>query len=66
MLFFEEVESNYENVHRYLTWMKHAGVLDNASGIVFGEWAYMDSYSETKWVDLTNQADELSKYFSLI
>ncbi len=27
---------------------------------------YWDSYSETKWVDLTNQADELSKYFSLI
>ncbi|MBO4658842.1 MAG: chitobiase/beta-hexosaminidase C-terminal domain-containing protein [Prevotella sp.] len=27
---------------------------------------YWDSYSETKWEDLTNQADELSKYFSLI
>ncbi len=27
---------------------------------------YWDSYSETKWEDLTNQADELSKYFKLI
>lgn len=27
---------------------------------------YWDSYSDTKWTNLTSQADELSKYFSLI
>ena len=27
---------------------------------------YWDSYSDTKWTNLTAQADELSKYFSLI
>lgn len=27
---------------------------------------YWDSYSETSWKNLTNQADELSKYFKLI
>lgn len=27
---------------------------------------YWDSYSETKWADLTEQSDELSKYFNLI
>ncbi len=68
VLFFEEVESNYENVHRYLTWMKHAGVLDNASGIVFGEWAYMDSYSETnsgtsRGGEFTSYADMISREF---
>jgi muramoyltetrapeptide carboxypeptidase len=27
-----------QQIHRYLTILKHAGVLKNASGIVFGEW----------------------------
>lgn len=27
---------------------------------------YWDSYSDTKWTNLTSQADELSKYFNLI
>lgn len=27
---------------------------------------YWDSYNDTKWTNLTSQADELSKYFSLI
>ena len=47
ILFLEEVESNYENVHRYLTSLKHAGVLDGASGIIIGEMAYMKTECET-------------------
>ena len=27
---------------------------------------YWDSYDDTKWTNLTNRADELSKYFDLI
>lgn len=27
---------------------------------------YWDSYEDTKWTNLTSQADELSKYFDLI
>ena len=38
ILFFEDVEENYQHVHRYLTLLKHLGVLDKAAGIVFGEW----------------------------
>lgn len=68
ILFFEEVESNYENVHRYLTWLKHAGVLDKAAGIVFGEWAYMKAYSETnsgtsRGGAFTSYADMITRQF---
>lgn len=38
ILFLEEVEENYEHIHRFLTVLKHFGVLDGAAGIVFGEW----------------------------
>ena len=38
ILFLEDVGENIRHIHRYLTILKHAGVLDHASGIVFGEW----------------------------
>ena len=38
ILFFEDVDDNMREIHRYLTILKHLGVLDRASGIVFGEW----------------------------
>ncbi len=38
ILFIEEVGENYQHIHRYLTILKHNGVLDNASAIIFGEW----------------------------
>ena len=38
ILFFEDVEEDIQHVHRYLTILKHLGVLDRAAGIVFGEW----------------------------
>ena len=38
ILFIEEVGENIQHIHRYLTVLKHMGVLDRASGIIFGEW----------------------------
>lgn len=38
ILFIEEVGENIQHIHRYLTILKHNGVLDNASAIIFGEW----------------------------
>ncbi len=38
ILFFEDIEENMQHIHRYLTVLKHLGVLDRAAGIVFGEW----------------------------
>lgn len=41
------------------------GWLDNYSGVMLQGFSW-DSYEDTKWTNLTSQADELSKYFSLI
>ena len=38
ILFVEDVEEDIQHVHRYLTVLDHLGVLERASGIVFGEW----------------------------
>lgn len=38
ILFLEEVGENMQHIHRYLTVLKHKGILDRAAGIVFGEW----------------------------
>ena len=38
ILFLEDVEEDVQHIHRYLTVLKHLGVLDRAAGIVFGEW----------------------------
>lgn len=38
LLFLEETGENLQHIHRYLTILKHRGILDRAEGIVFGEW----------------------------
>lgn len=38
ILFLEEVGENMQHIHRYLTILKHRDILDNAAGIVFGQW----------------------------
>ncbi|MCR5090159.1 MAG: LD-carboxypeptidase, partial [Oscillospiraceae bacterium] len=38
IIFLEDVGENFQHIHRYLTVLKHLGVLNKASGIVFGEW----------------------------
>lgn len=39
ILFLEDEGEDLQHIHRYLTVLKHLGVLDKAAGIVFGEWA---------------------------
>ena len=41
ILFLEDVNENMQHIHRYLTVLKHLGILDKAAGIVFGEWTEM-------------------------
>ena len=53
ILFFEEVGENMQHIHRYLTVLKHRGILDRAAGIVFGEWTNLPAdgrgnYGETR------------------
>ncbi len=38
ILFLEEVGEDMEHIHRFLTILKHEGILDRASGLIFGEW----------------------------
>lgn len=38
ILFVEDVGEDIQHIHRYLTVLEHMGVLDRASGIIFGEW----------------------------
>lgn len=38
ILFLEDVGEDVQHIHRYLAVLKHLGVLDRASGIIFGEW----------------------------
>lgn len=38
IIFLEDVGENIAHLHRYLTILKNAGVLENAEGIIFGEW----------------------------
>lgn len=47
ILFLEEVNEDLEHLHRYLTVLKHRGVLDKAAGIVFGEWVDFPAECET-------------------
>ena len=47
ILFLEEVEEDYEHIHRFLTTLKHKGILDRASGIIFGEWVDIPAECET-------------------
>ena len=41
ILFLEDIGEDIRHLHRYLTILKHHGVLENASGFVFGEWYNM-------------------------
>ena len=38
ILFLEDVGEDTSHIHRYLTILKHIGILDRAQGIIFGEW----------------------------
>ena len=59
IIFLEEVGENIQHLHRYLTILKHAGVLDNADGIIFGEWTNCDMASG-------NFGDQRGGYFESV
>ena len=68
ILFLEEVEEDYEHIHRFLTILDRQGVLDNAAGIVFGEWADYPEECETysgnsRGGKFTSPADMISRQF---
>lgn len=39
ILLLEDVEESYQASHRYMTILKHLGVLDRMQGIILGDWA---------------------------
>ena len=68
ILFLEEVGENMQHIHRYLTILKHKGVLDRAAGIVFGEWTglpadYTGNYGEARGGLFDSVADMISRQF---
>lgn len=68
ILLLEDVEEDYEHIHRYLTVLKHFGVLDRAAGIVFGEWVDIPASCETyngrsRGGDFQSVADMISREF---
>ena len=38
ILFLEDVNEDYEHIHRFISIIKHQGVLDKAQALIFGEW----------------------------
>jgi len=68
ILFLEEVEEDYQHIHRFLTILKHMGVLDQAEGIIFGEWVDIpmdcESYNgNSRGGEFQSVADMISREF---
>ena len=68
ILFLEDEGENMQHLHRYLTVLKHAGALDKAAGIVFGEWADiptdLEDYSgDSRGGTFTSMGDMISRQF---
>ena len=49
VLYLEDVDDNIREIHRYLTILKHMGVLDGASAILFGEWTMLPADDEANF-----------------
>ena len=69
ILFLEDVNVDMEYVNRCMTILKHKGVLENASGIVFGEWIDVatecDTYSgNSRGGRFKSVADMISRQFT--
>ena len=68
VLFLEDVGEDVQHIHRYLTVLKHLGVLDKANGIIFGEWTEvptdMDDYDGTnRGGEFKSVADMITRQF---
>ena len=67
-MFLEDEGENLQHIHRYLTILKNAGVLDGAAGIVFGEWEEIptdleDYDGNSRGGEFTSMADMISREF---
>ena len=68
ILFLEEVGENMQHIHRYLTILKHKGILDRAAGIIFGEWTELPAnglgnYGDARGGQFRSVADMISRQF---
>ena len=68
ILFLEETGENMQHIHRFLTILKHRGILDRAAGIVFGEWIGLPTdglgnYGAARGSLFESAADMISRQF---
>ena len=68
ILFLEETEEDMEHLYRYLTVLKHLGILKKAAGLLFGEWtdrpAKCLTYSgNSRGGEFKSVADMISRQF---
>ncbi len=68
ILFLEETGENLQHIHRFLTILKHRGILDRAAGIVFGEWIGLPTdglgnYGAARGRLFESAADMISRQF---
>lgn len=68
ILFLEETGENMQHIHRYLTMLKHRGVLDRAAGILFGEWTGLPAdgtgnYGAARGGSFESVAEMISRQF---
>ena len=68
ILFLEETGENMQHIHRFLTILKHRGILDRAAGIVFGEWIGLPTdglgnYGAARGRLFESAADMISRQF---
>ena len=68
VLFLEDVGENVQHIHRYLTLLKHLGILERAAGIVYGEWTDMpvgesDYTGSSRGGEFASIADMITREF---
>ena len=68
ILFLEDTYEDMGHINRYLTVLKHMGVLDRAKGIIFGEWTGLSSVTNTnignsRGGEFVSVADMISRQF---
>ena len=69
ILFLEDVSEDLPHIHRYLTILKHQGILKNAKGIIFGEWIDLppdlgDYLGKSRGGNYQSIADMIKKEFT--
>lgn len=68
ILFLEDVGEDLQHIHRYMTILKHLGILDRAAGILFGEWTELpaeenDYSGNSRGGKFMSVADMISREF---